>query len=273
MRWTWLIALAGCGRFGFGPPPLEDAPAADGTVADDAVVTGDAGFDWCEGVRADTVALYRFEPPAPAADATGQHSGTLRGTASAVASPCGQGIALGAGGYVLVPDAPAFDLDTGSIELLVRVTSMPATEQALLTRDSEGTADGHLLIQLASVGNITVRMQRSGAGSFSRCSPVLPLDTWVHLGVSFGGLPEQGFRLWLDHVESPVLSFVDPSLGAIDCTAPHAFGLAGNDNALVIGASNALATAGNPDPPTTNSFTNGMLDQVRLSSSWRDFGR
>lgn len=126
MQRVWLSVLAGCGRVGFDTQAPADAdPASDAAPSD-------AGFDWCEGVRADTVALYTFELPTVGADATGVHPGAVWDSAASFASPCGQGI--------------------------------------------------------------------------------------------------------------------------------------------VIGASNALSTEGNPDPPTTDSFVNGVLGQVRLSSTWRDFG-
>jgi hypothetical protein len=265
VRFAWVLAVAGCGRLHFdhaldaGDPDASDAPGA--------------GNDWCEGPRTDTVALYTFDSGAFGVDAMGAHTGTLRGTATSVASPCGQGMMVGDSSYVLVPDSPAFDLDTGSIEMLMRLPVLPlSTQQAPLARDASGAADGHLLFMISSGGHALVRLQRAGGISVSRCTDIVPVDTWFHLGVSFGGGDGRGLRIWLDHVESTVSNVSDPMLGELDCAAPHPFGLAGNDNALVIGAANSQGAESDPDPSVTIPFTAGMLDQVRLSSGWRDFG-
>jgi hypothetical protein len=101
-----------------------------------------------------------------------------------------------------------------------------------------------------------------------RCSDPIPADRWVHLGVSFGGTG--GFRMWIDHVEATVASAMFTST-LVDCTAPHTFGIAGNSNALILGALNLTAGNSDPDPLVLDHLIDGALDQVRVRSTWRDF--
>jgi hypothetical protein len=259
------VLVAGCGRVHFETIDGGGAPAADAVAAD-----GSELVVACDGPRADTVALYTFEA-GPGLDATGQHHGQLRGGLTTVPSPCGVGLFLQDGAYVLVPHAPGFDLATGSIELLAMVPTLPpAGRQALLARDAKNQSrDGHLSLGLLPDGGLLLRMQTMSI-TVTRCTEPVPAGAWFHVGASFGGDAGQGLRLWLDHVETTRTSAFDVS--TIDCTIAHPFGIDGNDNALVIGGTNAEADEGDPDPAIEAPFT-GAIDHVRISSSWIDHTR
>ena len=259
MRAQYLVLIAGCGRFGFG-----EAPAGDGMP--------DGPRDVCDATPgADSVALYTFEGGS-VADATGAHPGIAEGTLGVVAGRCGATAIEFSSSYVRVPDSPAFDLEAGAIELFVR-TSTPAagTEQGILSRDANGTDfDGHLSIGLAKNGQLWVRLQRMlGNLSVFRCSEPLPADQWVHVGVSFGGA--DGFGLWIDHVRSTTTTAMVTN-SMVDCTTPHPYGIAGNDNTLVLGVLDFTAVNSDPNPVVVEPFTGGQLDQIHIHSQPKDFG-
>lgn len=273
MRWVFgALVLAGCGRFGFGEV---DAPRTD-AGADAEVDAGDGAtaVTACDAVdEPDLVALYSFESGL-GDELTGRHPAMPRGGVVAAAGRCGAySAAFPAGAYLLVPDAPAFDLATGSIELYVRTPDPSRAEnQALISRDANGLAsEGHLAILLSTSGQLVARLQRGGA-SYYRCHTELPADTWVHIGVSWGGAATEGFRLWVDHAQASLPSTMLDG-APITCTdAPPAGGIAGNGNTLVIGGSNVHAGDGSQEPVVDQFLVDGQLDQVRLRSSWRDFG-
>jgi hypothetical protein len=259
------FVLGACGRLRFEEQALERDGATDGIV--------DQAVDEC-GVRdVDTIALYTFDG-ALGADASGNHPGSVRDTVTAGAARCGTASALFDTGYLLVPDAPAFDLSTGSVEMFARLsTSTGADNQTLVARDASGTAtDGHFLILISVDGELVTRLQ-IGGGTHYRCAAGFPAAQWVHIGVSFGGLASEGLRMWVDGVEATTsTATLDGS--PVDCTTSPTAGIAGNDNTLVIGASNARhLTDGDPDPIATQHVLGGEIDQVHLRKAWRDFGR
>jgi len=242
----------------------------DGVTSD---VVVDQAIDECGTTDTDTIALYTFDG-ALGDESSGNHPGFLRGNVSVGGARCGATSALFDTGYVLVPDSPAFDLATGSVEMFVRLsTTATADNQTLIARDASGTAlDGHLLILITPGAELIARLQGDGATHF-RCASAFPTSKWVHVGVSFGGGATQGLRMWLDHVEATMpAATVDG--GPVDCTSSTALGIAGNDNALVIGASNARnTTEGEPDPSISQHVIGGEIDQVHVRDTWRDFGR
>jgi hypothetical protein len=266
VRFGWILLLAACGRLGFDARsdgvPVDGAP--DGSV--------DQAVDECGVVEQDTIALYTFED-ALAGDASGAHSGSVRGNVTAGDGRCGATAAVFDTGYLLIPDAPAFDLDTGSVEMFVRLsTTATADNQTLLARDAQGTlSDGHFLILVTPAGDLVTRLQAGGATHY-RCAAGFPSAQWVHVGVSFGGGATEGLRMWLDGAAASAPTSMLEG-GPIDCTTSSTLGIAGNDNALVIGASNARGTVdGSPDPTPSQHVLGGEIDQVHLRAVWRDFG-
>jgi hypothetical protein len=267
VRSSCVLLLASCGRLGFDArTTTDDAALADGSV--------DQAVDDCGALTQDTVALYTFEG-ALGIDTSGAHSGEIRGNVGAGIGRCGVTAAVfDTTGYILIPDAPAFDLGTGSFELFARLsTTATADNQTLIARDASGTGtDGHFLILVTPAGDLVTRLQAGGATHF-RCATGFPTAQWVHVGVSIGGGATQGLRMWLDGVEATAPASMLEG-GPIDCTTSSTLGIAGNDNALLIGASNARNTLdGSPDPTTSQHVIGGEIDQVHVRAVWRDFGR
>ncbi len=218
----------------------------------------------------DTVASYTFEG-ALGADSSGNHPGSIRGNVTTSAGRCGSAAARFETGYILVPDDDAFDLATGSIELYARLsTTTTVDNQTLIARDASGTAsDGHFLIL---VGALVTRLQVGGV-THCRAVSAFPVAQWAHVGVSFGGAAGQGLRMWLDGVEATgPMATLDGS--PVDCTGQPTQGIAGNDNALLIGASNARNPVdADPEPSPTQHILDGEIDQVHVRAAWRDFSR
>jgi hypothetical protein len=146
--------------------------------------------------------------------------------------------------------------------------------QGILSRDAVGTDfGGHISVALGPTGAVWVRMQQIAGGlSVFRCGAApLPVDQWVHLGISFG--PPEGFRLWLDHQPATGTSVLFEPGGSIeDCTVAHGLGIAGNDNTLAFGGLLFLAPNSDPAPAIARPFTNGQIDQVHIHSTAHDFG-
>ncbi len=261
MRLSTVVVLAGCGRFGFGEVPSNEDDAAD---PDAAVVT----LECDPNPGPDTVALFGFDADLTM-DASQQQVATPVGAvATGSSTRCGSGSIELAGGHVRVADSPGFDLDEGSVELFFRAPT-PALDQAILSRDANGTTlHGHFTIGLSVEGRLWVRIQRMGDLAMFRCTGPIPADQWMHVGVSFG---PPGLRLWLDHVEQTG-RFVDLFGSTQDCSLPHTFGIAGNDNVLAIGGSLVLAADADPAPTPVSPF-GGSVDHLHVRSTWRDFSR
>lgn len=266
MRGTAILCLiaTACGRWRFDEIELEDAESSPADVSQ--------GDQPCPAASpTDTVALYTFDAGL-GDDATGQHTGTVRDTVAQTPGNCGSAARFTPNGYILVADSAELDLATGSLELFVRLaTAVPSDNEVLVSRDASGTAmDGHLSLIVTPGDELIFRLQ-AGGESYHRCAAGLPRGTWVHIGASFGGAASQGMRLWMNHVEA-VAPTATLQSGPVDCTGATFAGLAGNDNALVLGGSNARVNAeGAPDPSITQFIDGGELDHVHLRSVWRDF--
>jgi hypothetical protein len=275
--WLLLGALTACGRRSFDLAGLDDARAnADGSAehADATLADGDARLVTpCMGPGPDTVALYELEPGALARDTTERHPGSVRGTVTTVAGPCGMAARFGASSYVLVPPSPALDLATGSFELHARIASVTGTTiRGLLGRDADGSANpGHFQAGLAQDGTIVARLQGS-SGNYYRCAPPPQANTWFRVGISFGGTPAQGFRMWVDGVEATLTGTIIYGESAVICPTDFAGGINGNANALVLAANNGRAAEGALDPNTQHHFVDGDLDHVHVRDTWIDFG-
>ena len=256
---VFVLVLSACGRLGFdartspdGDPLETDAPETEAACNSE--------------VDAEAVALYLLDDPIPA-DATGEHSGTTRMTVTTAPGRCGSASALFDTGYILVPDHAEFDLTTGSIEMFVRLSTLGAANQTFVARDALGTSEGHFIVLVSEAGHLITRLQR-GNTSFYRCAD-FPLNTWVHVGVSFG---TPGLRMWMNGMPA-TKSTATISGSVVDCTQEVTGGIDGNNNALLIGASNALlGEEGSPDPAVDQFVLGGTIDHVRLRNTWRDFG-
>jgi len=264
MRAAWVVVLAGCGRLGFGAaelPPDADVPdAPDGRTVE------------CDPeVSADTVALYSFEGDV-GTDASGGHSGAQIGTVTSDGGRCGSHGAKFGGGFIRIPDSPAFDLPEGSVELFAQIARIDVgRSQGLISRDALNTDfNGHFTLALTEDGHLFVRLQRIGNLSVYRCTkePV-PTNQWIHIGISFG---PPGLQMWLDHVEVTGTELtVFGGDAPVSCTEPHAFGIDGNDQVLAIGGLMVDSANGDPVAEAGDVLDGGLIDHVHLRSTWRDF--
>jgi hypothetical protein len=248
------------------PATMKDGVMADGQPAADAAPPCVATAD------PDTLALLTFEGSGDTAiDLTGQHPGTLVGKVDRVAGPSGCGSAVEFDeqktNYVVIPDAPAWDLNTGSLDFWVRIDTAPSAKgvRGLVSRDAKLSAKpGHISIFQMCDGGIAVRLQGSGKESV-RCSPPVALGAWHHIGVNFGA---GALQLFVDGAEATRSDLQRCSFD-LQCGTSTDNGIAGNDNPWVLGASSGSSDEGQAEPVSA-SF-DGAIDSFRVSSVRRAF--
>ncbi len=249
--------------------------AADLTRFDVAVPRIDAKQtidDGCGGsVDSATLALYTMESASAAVDLIGNHHGTLVGNPSFVAGPpnCGEALqfADSADSFIQVADSPAWDLATGSIDLGVRPIS-PNASYAIISRDANGASQsGHITLYQHTDGFYLLRLQQTGAADVYLCSAqnVVPGE-WTHIGINLGAAATE---MWVDGVLADRnATFV--LYGVDSCPGATAMGIAGNNNPWVFGGAIVRSLEGGATP-VTDHFVGGAIDQLRISSTRRDF--
>jgi hypothetical protein len=250
---------------------LDASDVADARAAADAS-RSDGGGDLCGGPDRDTIALYRFDAQGDLTDATGVHDGALVGPPlDATQGPPGCGMAVefpaAAQSFITVADPGDFDLDEGSIDLLVRAP--PAgVERGLISRDSGANLPGHFTAVIDSDGRFVARLQGTASDAVVCSDQLAVAGQWHHLAINFG---PPGAELYLDGVrgtnQDPVVILVDQNF---NCNTAHDEGIDGNDLPWVFGADNSLS----PDGETGDArsfFSGGAIDQLRLSRTRRPF--
>jgi hypothetical protein len=274
------LACLGCGRLGFeevavgGDGAAPDASAADGAAAPD----GGAAAAACPEPDATTLALLSFDGALESTvpDATGDHDGMIVGDGAASVpgpSECGEAIAFADGTYVVIPDAPIFQLPAGSISFWARVPAPVGIGAGMVSRDETGqNTPGHLTVWYTAEGRFATRLQDvSAGGQMTRCgAEELVPGTWYHVGVNFGGGGD--FELWVDGVEQLATGLVLYGGGDLACDdGSFTIGIDGNQNPWVLGASSAKSSAGAAGS-ITEPFTGGALDHLIISEARSDFG-
>jgi Concanavalin A-like lectin/glucanases superfamily len=269
------LGLAGSGSEADGAPAdASAAPAADASAdagGADAAPAGEA----CGAPDDDTIALYRFDSAADVSDEAGGHDGTVQG--GPLLAPDGlTGCGLAAEfpdpseSIVVVADSKDFDLEVGSIDLLVRVPAV-GTEMGIVSRDADdANQPGHFTIVLDDTGRFVARLQAdSGQDVFCSDSSAVPGE-WHHLAINFGA---PSADLYLDGVrggnDETVTILGDQEFV---CNEQHVEGIAGNDAPWVFGADNSTSDDGATDAPR-NFFSGGAIDHVRISRVRRNFAR
>lgn len=279
-----LVALTGCGRLGYGVLERDAGPSAsDGAVMRDAdardASMGDAAMldaamqISCPAPDSDTLALFSFDGVSgmtTLTDGTGNHDGVIDGGAASSlpgSSPCGEALLATAGVAGQILDAPAWQLEDGSVDFWVRRPTSPAAFAGLLTRDATGSRAGHFGVFVGASGRAAVRVQTGAGTGFVCTEAALPTEEWVHLGINFGAA---GLELWLNGERMMGTgSMIGPNEVTLNCNSGVAGGIAGNNNRWVVGASNA--SLGEESAGHTDHFENGALDHVRISRVRRDF--
>ena len=224
--------------------------------------TVDAGVG-CGETLPGTVAVWDFEElGAGVRDSTGAHPGQIvDGPVTSVAGPPGCGRAIGFAGtaYVLVPDAPAWQLPVGSVDFWFRATACAESEAGVLTRDAEFTMrPGHFRVFWRDDCRLAVRAQNmsdeTGGVELATLAP-LPLGAWHHVGVNFGA---PGLELVLG--------------GASQGFAPLGWGIDGNENPWTMGISNDKSAEGS-HLPVWKPLRDAGLDRVRITNRRQSFAR
>ncbi len=154
-------------------------------------------------------------------------------------------------GWVELGDSPAYDLDSGIVDLWFRYgADTPATDVGLISRDANGTTqDGHFNIRLGFDRNLVVRIQMQSDPSIEafRCTAdPIPVDTWTHVEAQFG---PGGLELRVDGITATGTEWTNKAgTSTVSCTDPWTRGISGNDNPWAIGGLNWGSTEGTNEP-------------------------
>jgi hypothetical protein len=223
---------------------------------------------------AGVVALYPFdddEGRSQVADTVGGHNGSAQlGLVSTVEGPedCGRALAFGEQGYVVIDDSPAWDLESGSIDLWLWVPAELTDHVGVVSRDQRDRDDpGHFTLFVDDAGHALARVQpasASGELDALSCSEVeLPREQWLHIGVNFG--PPR-VELYLD---GELVSGLGPSTLRDECGQDGPFGIAGNDLPWVLGRAthHSEGILDTLELPATGF----AIDHLRISNRRRDF--
>lgn len=273
-----------------GVLPPADAGVGDAVVGDAVVgdaVVGDTGprpvrlveaLPACgdEPDRA-TIALYRMNDLLDGRlhDATDEHPGVLYESVTARPGPrgCGTAFDTRAGAYAIVPHADVFKLERGAVDIWIYFESLPGPRDncsVFLSRDAQGQAlPGHFSIYLTDEARIGLRLQsdsvREGSVAIFSAAPYAP-GVWHHVGVNFG---PDGVALYIDGALTEGGAVGGCSDVGTVCSGACATGIEGNANPWVVGAGATISDEGNAVP--TNLFFVGAIDELRISSTHRDF--
>jgi hypothetical protein len=200
-----------------------------------------------------TVARYLFDDNVE--DETGAHDATIVGTG--LTYPNGRNgstdhavaIPTTLAAHVRIPDSPAFDIASGTIDVWFRYDSTaPDGDLGLVSRDANGSAtNGHFNLRLGHDRRVVMRIQQISDPTVEayRCTAALVQpNVWHHVAIGFGGT----LSMEVDGVAATGASWSDASSVPHDCTAAWAGGIDGNDNPWVVGALTIQATDGTGMP-------------------------
>lgn len=184
-------------------------------------------------------------------EGTGANDGSYAGNAISGASGALHGDADtsatfdGSGDYVEIPADPAYQLNSGTVQLWFNAASTGST-QTLISRDSQGyDGGGHLTINLTSSGQIEVRHQGTSDSVYVTSGTTISAGDWHMVSYSWG---PDGMELYLD--------------GQPVDTDPTPRTLAGNNEPWTVGASQGGSGDGTAD--NLRDYFNGQIDEVAL---------
>lgn len=260
-------------------PPL-DAGFADAEPSD--LGAPDGGASICQ-LPADpfTAAQYDFENNLSDTSGRGNDGALLGSGTSFVAGPaiagCGSALSFSTSGSVVghgqIPDAPAFQLPTGSIDLyLRRPINPPNRPLAVLAKDSSGNVAGSIALWLNCDGVVVLKLEGADGNPHYRCSAgTLAPNVWSYVGINFG---PGGLDLYVDGVRGERVGRI--GLDGVNCNSDISCGgqstdgLSGNQNPWILGASSQSSPAGS-NSNLSSPFRGGAIDRLRISSSTRSF--
>jgi len=247
-----------------------ESSAADATVDSrpraDAPVTADAQLSLCPPADDDTIALYRFD--GDVLDSVGFNHGMPAGESFVAGAPdCDLALTYLAQifGPVIIADAAEWDLSIGSVDFWIYPVADDSV-YGILSRDAtERSLPGHFSVW-QSRRAVALRVQSDSANAVACTADGSLTDgKWHHVVANFG---PPVVEIYLDGVlgESSDSHAMDG--GVLFCDQKADFGIDGNDNPWVIGASSALSDEGE-STPVSGKFVGGRIDNLRISSKRR----
>ena len=150
-------------------------------------------------------------------------------------------------GYVYIPHSSAYEIDSGSISLWFKTTSV-SNNDALFSKDASGTnTGGHLTISFNSNGSVEVRLQDRGNGnpSYFVTSTTTGLDDgqWHNVVFTFG---TNGMELYIDGVLEDTNAYTGGMRGDVVNAGDPEDGSLANQEPIAIGAGRRTAASGDP---------------------------
>ena len=248
-----MIDQGGAGQGGM--PPVEMSPCAlpDGETA--------------------ALARYDFEDAAGSVTLHDAHAladaQVMGGSFAPVPGPQGCGNALGFGTeglFAEIPNLPAWDLDTGSVDFWFRVPDVAGT-YGILGRDHVGTdTPGHLSFWVTPDSTVTARLQGATVHATHCTEAALAAGRWVHVGFNFG---PPGSELYVDGQLAARTGDSRVETVIPECGGSTTEGLSGNEQPWVLGFD--TSRSGDMLDGLVSHFSGGAVDALQISAVRRNF--
>ncbi len=242
------LLLCGCGRINYDPLPTCDP----GWLGNGVVAAYAMGLDGTSLI-----------------DTFVAHPGVAEQSPQVVPGVCGSALSFSTGERLVIPDAPEWDLDSGSFDLwILPLGGAPTRMQGILSRDATGRDfPGHIAFIRASSGQVGVRIQGQASVAVVCSDDAVLTDRWTHVGVNWG---PPTVELFVDGVAQDGTGILEVSdIAQRTCGVHSAASITGNDNPWILGVNGTATSPGSSDP--TDFPFHGHLDEFRISSERRDF--
>lgn len=257
-----------------------DGPATTG-ASDPADGSTGIGGGVCGGPveASDLISHWRFERGDRERDDSGVAEAVAVGQLTTISGPgrCGDAVRFeasdGQPNHVLIDDRAEWD-EIGSFDLFVRYPA-GIVDAGIVSRDASGDNNGNVGLYFGRSGDnttdlIILRVQRPGSGDVFRCANRPAPDTWIHVGVNFGGSDAgDEVELWIDGTEGAVTG--SQSLFGGNCgDGGDPLQIDGSADPWVLGASIERSSSGDTNN-MSRPLVGGAVDNLRFVSQRRDF--
>jgi hypothetical protein len=186
-----------------------------------------------------------------------------------VPGPAGCGSALGFESASLlaeVPNVPAWDLETGSVDFWVQMPDVSGT-YGVLGRDHVGTdLPGHLSFWVTPDSTVTARLQGAAVHATHCTDVALRPGQWAHVGFNFGA---PGSELYVDGQLATRTGDSRVETVVPECGGTTSEGIAGNEQPWVLGFDTSRVE--DELQGLLSHFTGGAVDAFQISAVRRDF--